>query len=83
MAEDPKSWLGANAFYTGSDLSMACPRMDTYVITTKQARFVDALLQHKGESTQLDRGQVDKACTWEGSKPWPLRIGLLFTRGMG
>jgi hypothetical protein len=29
---------------------MACPRMDTYVITTKQARFVDALLQHKGKS---------------------------------
>jgi hypothetical protein len=58
--------------------------MDTYVITTKQARFVDALLQHKGESTQLDRGQVDKACTWEGSKPSrPLRIGLLCTHGMG
>lgn len=48
MAEDPRGWLGANRFYTGSDLCMGCPRFDAYVITTKQARFVEALLQHKG-----------------------------------
>jgi hypothetical protein len=51
MARDAKGWLKANSFYAGADLSLSCPFFHTVIITTKQSRFVEALLEHQGEST--------------------------------
>jgi len=48
LAEDREGWLKAHSFYAGTDLSMGCPRLESYVITTKQTRFVEALLGARG-----------------------------------
>ena len=48
LADDREGWLKANSFYAGTDLSMGCPRLESYVITTKQTRFVEALLGARG-----------------------------------
>ena len=48
IASDPKGWLGANRFYAGTDLSLGCPHFEAYIITTKQARFVEVWYEEEG-----------------------------------
>ncbi|TFJ84039.1 hypothetical protein NSK_005134 [Nannochloropsis salina CCMP1776] len=49
LGTDAEGWVKANAFYAGTDLSLHCPRFESYVVTTKQTRFVEALIGAKGE----------------------------------
>jgi len=52
LAEDPEGWIKANSFYAGTDLSLGCPKLESYVITTKQTRFVEALLGAQGRERE-------------------------------
>ena len=49
LADDPDGWIEANPLYAGADFSLGCGNWDPYILTTKQTRFVETLLQARGE----------------------------------
>lgn len=48
IAEDLPGWIGANRIYPGVPDALRFSSSDTYIVTTKQARFADALLDSVG-----------------------------------
>lgn len=49
LADDPDGWIDANPLYAGGDFSLGCGNWDPYILTTKQTRFVETLLQARGK----------------------------------
>lgn len=48
LADDPDGWIEANPLYAGADFPLGCGNWDPYILTTKQTRFVETLLQARG-----------------------------------
>lgn len=48
IARDQQSWIEANRFYPGIVEALNLSTEDVYIVTTKQARFVKALLEANG-----------------------------------
>ncbi|CAN0392305.1 unnamed protein product [Pylaiella littoralis] len=52
---DFQGWLGANTFYEGVSEAISACQGEVYVVTTKQTRFANALLDHAGIQVPVDR----------------------------
>lgn len=51
MDNDLATWIGANRFYPGVSDALKFASSKVYIVTTKQSRFADALLQELGGVT--------------------------------